>query len=843
MKSKNKWFYLFILISNIIYGQESPPPSLLADGNQVYCPNSDQLIVTKLEIENLDPSILNSVYIQISIGYIFSEDILKLNGIHPNINTFWDPNEAKLTLTTRSVGEVFNQDLISAVENVVFSSTNPNPNVNKTFSISLGSANYLPSTGHYYEFFPNISIPWTDAKISAENKSYYGIKGYLVTILSQEEADISGKLTNGVGWIGGSDSEEEGVWKWVTGPEAGTVFWVGNSSGSSENYANWNDGEPNNAGNEDYAHITDPSIGFEGSWNDLANSAASSGPYQSKGYMVEYGGSPGDPILKFTATTKLIMPKLISFSEGEACYGDPITLSANASHSEINWYKVPEGGEILYSGDSVTINTETSTTYWIDIIPGDCMNETRTPVTATVHQYPIINEKNLIIEQCDNDSKNDGITRFDLNAFNSLISQNHENEIFEFYNESTYSESSIILNPLEYVNTSFEDRIYVKIISSYGCSETSSLTLKVAASLIDSEFSLEFEKCETEIKTLDPGIEKWNISTLDTISQELINSDTKFSAQNINITFYFNENDAYLRQNEIKNENNEFLMTNPYEENIWARVDNIDLNQISCLGIKKVATLKIKKLPEFQWLNSFDVVCLNLDPVLLEVQATDERDYKYTWYRDGLILSGGNEGRILINEGGTYEAMATTTSGTLCSKAISIQLLTSEIAKITQKDLKVIDLEGDTGSVEINKNNLGVGDYEFAIDDSLSLYQDIPYFDNLLPGIHNIYVRDKNNCGLAEIESSILGHMKFFSPNGDGINDYWNVLGVSENFQPKTRVYIYDRRGKLLKDLSPLSKGWDGTYNGLTLPQDDYWFHVYFENGKSYSGHFSLLRQ
>ena len=304
MKSKNKWFYLFILISNIIYGQESPPPSLLADGNQVYCPNSDQLIVTKLEIENLDPSILNSVYIQISIGYIFSEDILKLNGIHPNINTFWDPNEAKLTLTTRSVGEVFNQDLISAVENVVFSSTNPNPNVNKTFSISLGSANYLPSTGHYYEFFPNISIPWTDAKISAENKSYYGIKGYLVTILSQEEADISGKLTNGVGWIGGSDSEEEGVWKWVTGPEAGTVFWVGNSSGSSENYANWNDGEPNNAGNEDYAHITDPSIGFEGSWNDLANSAASSGPYQSKGYMVEYGGSPGDPILKFTATTK-----------------------------------------------------------------------------------------------------------------------------------------------------------------------------------------------------------------------------------------------------------------------------------------------------------------------------------------------------------------------------------------------------------------------------------------------------------------------------------------------------------------------------------------------------------
>tara|TARA_B100001057_G_scaffold501239_1_gene622345 strand:+ start:11231 stop:13714 length:2484 start_codon:yes stop_codon:yes gene_type:complete len=827
----------------VVCGQQLTPPSVSAEGDQVYCPNSDQLIVSNLEIENLDPSILNSVYIQISIGYISSEDILKLNGTHPNIKSLWDPNEAKLTLTTKSAGEISNQDLISAVKDVVFYSKNPNPDIDKSFSISLGSANYLPSTGHYYEFFPSVSIPWTDAKRLAENKSYYGIKGYLVTILSQEEADISGKLTNGVGWIGGSDAEEEGTWKWVTGPEAGTVFWIGNSSGSSDNYANWNDGEPNNAGNEDYAHITDPTIGFEGSWNDLANSAASSGPYQSKGYMVEYGGSSGDPILKFTATTKLIMPKLISFSEGEACYGDPITLSANASHSKINWYKVPEGGEIIYSGNSVVVNTETTTTYWIDIIPGDCVDETRTPITATVHQYPVIKEKNLIIEQCDNDSENDGKTLFNLNVFNPLISKNYNNEIFEFYSDSTRNNNSIISNPSKYFNTDFEDNIYVKIISSFGCSETSKLTLKVAASLIDSEFYLEYEKCETEIKTLEPGIEKWDISTLELISKELVNSDPKFSAQNINITFYFNENDAYLRQNKIKNENNQFEMLNPYSQEIWARVDNIDLNQISCLGIKKIANLKIKKLPEFEWLNSFEIVCLNLDPVLIGVDATDDRNYEYRWYKDGTLLNEGDEGRILIKEGGKYEVLASTTTGTLCSKSISIELFSSEIASVSQNDLSVTDPEGDTGAVKINTNNLGVGDYEFAIDDSLGIYKDFPYFDNLLPGIHNIYIRDKNDCGMVQIESSILGHMKFFSPNGDGINDYWNVLGVSENFQPKTKVYIYDRRGKLLKDLNPLSIGWDGTYNGLSLPQDDYWFHVYFENGKSYSGHFSLLRR
>ena len=139
-------------------------------------------------------------------------------------------------------------------------------------------------------------------------------------------------------------------------------------------------------------------------------------------------------------------------------------------------------------------------------------------------------------------------------------------------------------------------------------------------------------------------------------------------------------------------------------------------------------------------------------------------------------------------------------------------------------------------------DNLGVGNYEYAIDDPTSIYQDLPFFDNLLPGIHTIYIQDKNNCGRVEIEGSVLGHMKFFSPNGDGINDRWRILGVNENFQPKTKVYIYNRWGRLLVDLDPLDYGWDGTFNGAKLPQDDYWFRVFFENGKEYKGHFSLLR-
>ncbi len=842
MKSKIRCFWVLFFVFKIIFGQVTLAPSLSAEGEQVYCPQSEEFIVTSFNIDNLNPNIINSVYIQISLGYVSSEDILKLSGSHPNITSYWNSVEAKLTLTSITAGENSNSDLINAVKEVVFYSSNQNLSNDKTFSFTLGSANYLPSTDHYYEFFSSVNITWSNAKILAENKTYFGLQGYLVTILSQEEADISGSLTNGVGWIGGSDSENEGTWKWVTGPEAGIIFWTGTSTGTTENYANWNNNEPNNLGNEDYAHITDPSIGFPGSWNDLSNTTATSGPYQAQGYMVEYGGSPGDPELQISASTKIIVPKLISYTPDEACLGESITLTANANHSDINWYNSAEGGTVLHSGTSFTVQTSGTTTYWLDIIPGDCINEIRTPVIATVHQYPEIIERNLIIEQCDNDLINDGKTLFNLKAFEPLISLDHQEESFEFYNESDYNIDSLILNPSEYINSNFEDQLYLKIINPYGCFETATLTLKVAASLIESDFLLEFEKCESEFKLLEPGIEIWDTTTLETIRQTLIDSDPKFSAQNITITFYFNENDAFLRLNKVEEQNEEFIMNDNYVQNIWARVDNIDLNIISCLGIKQVANLRVKKLPEFEWIDNIDIVCLNLDPVLLKVQALDDREYNYTWTKDGLNLNESGEGKIYINEGGLYKVTAVTTSGTSCSKTITIALTSSEIANITQADLDIIDQAGDTGSVEIKKENIGIGDYEFAMDDVFGVYQDSPYFDNLLPGIHKVYVKDKNNCGVAEIEVSILGHMKFFSPNGDGVNDYWNVLGVSQNFQPKTRVYIYDRRGKLLIDLNPLTNGWDGTYNGLNLPQDDYWFHVYFENGKEYSGHFSLLR-
>ena len=229
---------LWILFAwmNSLVDQASDPPVLDAEGDQAYCTLSEQNIVTEFSIENNSGSAVTAVYIQISLGYVQGEDILRLTGTH-NISSSWNPADAKLTLKSNT-SEVDYNNLVSAVRDIVFYSSNPNPSQDKYFSITIGSANYLPSTQHYYEFVPSLGITWSAAKLAAENKYYFGIQGYLAAILSQDESNISRKLTNGVGWIGGSDQEVEGTWKWVTGPEAGIVFWTGLSNGSSPNYAN-----------------------------------------------------------------------------------------------------------------------------------------------------------------------------------------------------------------------------------------------------------------------------------------------------------------------------------------------------------------------------------------------------------------------------------------------------------------------------------------------------------------------------------------------------------------------------------------------------------------------------
>jgi len=270
-------------------------------------------------------------------------------------------------------------------------------------------------------------------------------------------------------------------------------------------------------------------------------------------------------------------------------------------------------------------------------------------------------------------------------------------------------------------------------------------------------------------------------------------------------------------------------------------VDVINPINPTCTATTNIELI-VNPLPNFS-IETPLIVCssnpdftVTLDPLEDNTLET----YTYEWvYEDGTILS--NNSTLTVSIPGTYSITLTKTDGTGCSRTRDVFVNASEIATITLNDISIVDVS-DNNSITINEANLGLGDYEYALDDEFSFYQDEPFFDKVKAGIHTIYIRDKNGCGTSSIEVSVIGYPKYFTPNGDGDNDSWQILGINSQFQPNSTIYIFDRYGKLIKQLSPLSTGWDGTFNGKLLNTNDYWFKVLLQDGRLFMGHFTLKR-
>ena len=197
--------------------------------------------------------------------------------------------------------------------------------------------------------------------------------------------------------------------------------------------------------------------------------------------------------------------------------------------------------------------------------------------------------------------------------------------------------------------------------------------------------------------------------------------------------------------------------------------------------------------------------------------------------------------RITVDQAGVYTLTATAQGGGIsCQTVRSVEVRISDppgIADILIEDLQV--------SNRVTIQTVATGDYLYALD--AGSFQPSPVFEDVTAGMHQVYVRDVQGCGQVTETIIVVGYLPFFSPNGDGVNDTWQIEGIE--FLSDPQIFIFDRYGKLLKQLDQTSAGWDGTFNGQLLPATDYWFRLTFVDPRGermearyLSTHFALKR-
>ena len=345
-----------------------------------------------------------------------------------------------------------------------------------------------------------------------------------------------------------------------------------------------------------------------------------------------------------------------------------------------------------------------------------------------------------------------------------------------------------------------------------------------------------------------------NIAFSSKITEILANYTT---AEQSNFTVSFHESVADAQTG------NGALDTNAYEntannQTIFVRVLN---NQTGCVSDDLSFDIIVNSLPSYDPLDLSQVACLNNLPLTLQVD-NPLTGYNYSWVEN---LSGNEVSTaqsVDIRAGGTY-TLTITDRVTLCNRVEIFDVIESEAATITSEHVAVIDetaeIFGNNFSITIDDTPgiLGIGDYEYALLDEQGNfvygYQDTFVFDQLSGGFYKVLVRDKNGCDENGIPTSLVVPVvefpDFFTPNGDGINDTWNIKGTNSNYYPSSEIYIYNRFGKVIAKVDLSEQGWDGTYNGKRLPSDDYWVSIKlvpFDTTKktiSKTGNLSLLRK
>ncbi|PTX42352.1 gliding motility-associated-like protein [Christiangramia gaetbulicola] len=434
------------------------------------------------------------------------------------------------------------------------------------------------------------------------------------------------------------------------------------------------------------------------------------------------------------------------------------------------------------------------------------------PIFKRNDTNPTLDIQGISLQECDYErgfglSSVDGIT-----SFNLLLAYPPNTSNISFYENRADLENDVeIINPGNYRNTNpFNQIVFGKRINGNNGEVISEVTLTVIPIPETAVPIGDFYVCNSNTDGGSPTA----VYDFEEIGRSLFGDEDVTFHANIYEAF---ENDRNFAFGEVLAQ--EFI--------VYIRKQN------TCEPIYSLS-LNILDKPEVTLQEEYQI-CADQGSLNLSLPS---ENFTYEWFKenDSNLLSGSSTAEI--SEGGSYTVIATRTyniNNALyeCSTERSFR-----VVAIDNPEIEAVEIEqGYSNQILIQMRE--PGDYEFSTSYLNQVYQESNLFENAPPGRHEIYVRERNGCGFEISEVSILGFPKFFTPNNDGINDIWRIKGFQGSNNP---VRIYNRYGKLIVKLENTDNGWDGNFNGKSMPADDYWFRVKLENDQEFNGHFSLVR-
>ena len=432
---------------------------------------------------------------------------------------------------------------------------------------------------------------------------------------------------------------------------------------------------------------------------------------------------------------------------------------------------------------------------------------------------------NVTLEQCD--ISNDGVDIFDLYDIEERITNPNLEHQFYFYRTLAHAQNDTnrIPNPERFENESNPQEIFVRAISTNGCVSVSNFFIKttfVQLGAINPIYT-----CEDSDNVVGNSEGYFDLR----IKEREIRNQFNI-APTSRIRFYPSQTDALTTSNELPQN------FNSISTNVWLRVDN----NTGCGGIEPFQ-LVVNNTPPIN-INDSYILCYEPsfhNPIVLDGNSFNNR---FEWRNENGTIISRNREFTLTTTGNFSLTVYKTENGIECSNYKEFTVSNPNPATFGQI---TVDTETENNTVLVNVN--GNSSYQFSLDNQNFFGNGTSYtFMNVNPGLRTVFVRDLNNCEEPiKTNVSVLGYQKFFSPNGDGDNDFWNVKGIDSAFFKSVNIVIFDRFGRIIYNITDFnSQGWDGTYNGKKLASNNYWFtSVIVDNDDKVikeSGNFSLVR-